>query len=94
MLCAERAGASTRTVEQFLSAMGATRDAIEIEGTDLVVQLGTSRQPWEIKESSKRLKGFKGSLYGQGWEQRAYVKFTSESWGLCLPPRHGRLDAS
>ena len=52
VLCAEQAGSSTRTVEQFLSALGATRDAIEIEGTELVVQLGTSRQPWEIKEET------------------------------------------
>ena len=50
IVCAERAGPGTRTGDQFLRALGATREEMAIEGANLVVQLAPSRTAWEAEE--------------------------------------------
>jgi hypothetical protein len=50
VVCAERAGPSTRTGDQFLRALGATREEMAIDGADLVVHLSSNRTAWEAEE--------------------------------------------
>lgn len=50
IVCAEKAGPGTRTVDHFLAALGTSREGMAIEGTELVVQLSRTREPWEVEE--------------------------------------------